>query len=147
MLDQLRSQKKLSKGSKVLMIGKTAWQYTGELDEDGFACGIGSATRSQEEEFGDTKMDCAGGTIYGTFYKDKMHGVCSEIQGQKYRYDGEYREGLAFGKGTLQQEFFELYRYRMNKKRLVVNQSHCESGATSRKIYHYGRCNYKGLKM
>ena len=52
-------------GRKTLKINNQEWDYNGELDLDGRACGFGSAT-------------CGEQIIEATFLDDLLEGVCKE---------------------------------------------------------------------
>ena len=52
-------------GQKKLMINNQLWEYTGEIDLDGRACGFGSAS-------------CGEQIIEATFFDDLLEGVCKE---------------------------------------------------------------------
>ena len=47
------------------MINNQLWEYTGEIDLDGRACGFGSAS-------------CGEQIIEATFFDDLLEGVCKE---------------------------------------------------------------------
>ena len=51
---------------------KDGWCYTGEIDENGMACGVGSAEHKT-----------AGTTYEGFFYNDQWEGI-----GNKVTYNG-----------------------------------------------------------
>ena len=55
-------------GKKTLIIGSSAFRYTGQLDSEGNAYGFGKAIQSR-------KSDTA--TEYqGTFMDNQCHGIC-----------------------------------------------------------------------
>ena len=53
----------LFSGNKTVSINGDAWDYEGEINEDGLACGQGVATRDKAK-------------FTGTFFNDKLEGIC-----------------------------------------------------------------------
>ena len=58
-IDQLRDQGKLNKGQKDIIIYNTIYEFNGELDIEGKACGLGLATADY------------GSKYEGIFYNDE----------------------------------------------------------------------------
>ena len=87
LLEQLRADKKLFEGKKTFRQWGTEWQYVGEIDEDGFACGSG------------TVKNASGETYTGNFHQDKFHGVGVHVY-RRGRYEGTYKDGKKHGKQT-----------------------------------------------
>lgn len=63
------------------------WDFKGEVDKKGLACGKGVATRP------------SGSKFEGTFLDGQWHGTGVRTWSE-VRYEGEYRHGKDFGKGT-----------------------------------------------
>ena len=58
-------------GTKTILIDGKEWEYTGEIDVKGKACGIGKAIRQESGQFGNMQL-CS---FIGTFYNDLVHGL------------------------------------------------------------------------
>ena len=63
------------------------WDYEGEIDENGFACGRGVATFK-------------GNHYEGTFFLDRFEGIGIITQSDGLRIEGEFTRGTYHGKVT-----------------------------------------------
>ena len=61
-LDEQRENGKLTQGKTKVMSDGIEYDYEGEVDQDGKACGIGVANGTMRYE--------------GTFFNGKAHGIC-----------------------------------------------------------------------
>ena len=82
--DQLRIGKKQIK----LVFELNKWDYEGEIDEKGFACGFGTVVHDGE-------------TYTGTWLLDRFEGVGVQTKADGVRFEGESKQGTWFGKVTV----------------------------------------------
>ena len=81
--EDLKRDEALKEGKKKITCNGKEWDYEGPVDENGVACGIGKATRSEDEEEAKQDRHYKGGmrqnlldySYYGSFVNDKFEGI------------------------------------------------------------------------
>ena len=79
-------------GQNTMPFAADAYEYTGEVDEEGKACGIGELRPQGKDLI----------ILRGTFFNDKLEGIVAcEIKIMRRKLAGEVKDGVLFGKMTM----------------------------------------------
>ena len=101
MFEELRNQYKLHEGQTKFESG---WSYSGELGENGKACGFGTATRGKESYKGHWINNAFEGIGKDKLYFcDQMSTVGVYTLASGNRWDGEWKNGKLHGKTSYYQ--------------------------------------------